>query len=326
MALTNAQYNEILRMYDRRQDAVRAALREREEEIDEKIPAYRALTGDLAGASTDSVRRALYHPEEADGLIKDFTKAGEEIAAKKRALLLSHGYPEDYLEPAWFCPDCQDTGFIGNEKCHCFREAAIRLVYDQSELAGILAEENFSRFNELYYDDTVTENSTGLTSRENIREIRGILEDFDRNYLLYGSTGLGKTFLCHCVAKEFLDRAKSVQFYTAPALNHLLEEARFSRDSESASDARQKLTSVYDCELLIIDDLGTELVNSFTASELLELLDRREAAGLSTILSTNLSPAEIRRVYSERVYSRLIRDYVLLKLTGLDIRRQIAES
>ena len=331
MALKTSQYNQIMRDYDRKRDLVHADLQKREEEIDEIIPEYRELTGRLAGVSSASVRRALVRPDEAAGLLEEVRRAGEEIARRKQALLLSHGYPADYLEPRWFCPDCQDTGRIGDEFCHCFRKASVELLYAQSNLADILEKENFDHFDESYYNDTVVEESTGVTPRQNIREIRGIFEDFirdypegDRQFFLYGNTGLGKTFLCHCVAKEFLDRSRGVLFYTLPALINLFEVARFERGGEDPAALRGRIESLYECDLLILDDLGTETVNSFTASELLELMDRRQAAGLATILSSNLSPAEIRRVYSERIYSRLLRDYTMLKFTGLDIRTQIA--
>ncbi|MBQ4474303.1 MAG: ATP-binding protein [Lachnospiraceae bacterium] len=330
MALTSSQYNEIMREYDRRQDQVRTDLQRRRDEIDEKIPAYRELTAELAGASLASVRRAFAGGDESAP--EDLSRLSDDIRHRKEELLLSHGYPADYLDPKWFCPDCQDTGYIGSDRCHCFRKAAVQLLYRQSALSDVLESENFDHFDESWYDDSVTETSTGLSPRENIREIREVLEGFargesgvGRSYFLYGNTGVGKTFLCHCVAKEFLDRARGVLFYTAPGLVHLLEEDRFRRGGDDPSATASRIDALYECDLLIIDDLGSELVNTFMASSLLEIMDHRRDAGLSTILSSNLPPSEIRKIYSERIYSRLIRDYVLLKLTGRDIRRRLAE-
>ncbi|MCC8044966.1 MAG: ATP-binding protein [Clostridiales bacterium] len=338
MALTNAQYDEIMREYQRRQNQVREALSAREREVYDRIPELARLDERIASESTAYARALLAEDGTAEDSPASRSGGGEsgisalktrieEISAEKERLLKRAGFPKGYLEPEYFCADCQDTGYIGQEKCHCFRQAIIDLLYAQSNLRRSMQGETFNAFSLDYYPETMTDPVTGLTAAEMARralqECRRFVRDFDQepdNLFLSGDTGLGKTFLSHCVANALLESTHSVVYFSAFRLFELLADASFGR--VDANEAGEMDRYIYDCDLLIIDDLGTELTNSFVASELFLVLNERILRRKSTLISTNLSLASIADLYSERVLSRITSNYRMLRLIGDDIRIQ----
>ena len=247
--------------------------------------------------------------------------------ARRASLLQEAGFPADYLEPVYRCPDCRDTGYIGNEKCHCFRQAIIDLLYMQSNLRETLKSENFSAFSLDYYPDLVPDALTGLTARQTaehaLKTSLNFVRNFDHafeNLFLYGDTGLGKTFLSHCIAKELIESTHSVIYFSAFRLFELFADSTFGRtDSASQQELEQH---IFECDLLIIDDLGTELVNSFVSSQLFLVLNERILRRKSTLISTNLSLGTFADTYSERIFSRISSTYTMLRLIGDDIRIQ----
>ena len=253
-----------------------------------------------------------------------------EIAAygiHRKALLKNAGFPEDFLEMHYSCPDCKDTGYIGNEKCHCFRQAAINLLYTQSNLTSILETENFDHFCFHYYPETMKDRVTGRNARENIQKIVDeclhFVQNFDMehdNLLFYGATGVGKTFLTHCIAKKLLDTSHTVLYLTSLQLFDILERNKFRHEDISTSN--EQIAYMLQSDLLIIDDLGAELVNGFTSSQLYYFIEERHINHKSTIISTNLSFQELRDRYSERIFSRFIGFYHFFLIIGDDIRQK----
>lgn len=324
MGLTNEQYNTIMRDYQRQQSRSHQELMQRIEEIYSRFPEFSEIDDAIASQSTAYARRLL--SDEASTTDELRAKIAE-LSAQRTQLLLQAGYPADYLSPQYRCRDCQDTGYIGSEKCHCFRQAAIDLLYTQSNLREILTSENFSSFSLKYYSEQITDPVTGLnaaqTARRTLEECRRFVRDFDKsfeNLFLYGDTGLGKTFLSHCIAKELLESTHSVIYFSSFRLFELFADSTFGKNgSGSQADLEQH---IFDCDFLIIDDLGTELVNSFVASELFHVLNERILRRKSTLISTNLALSTFADTYSERVFSRISSNYTMLKLIGDDIRIQ----
>ena len=323
MALSNSQYEAIRKEYQRTRDENRILAEARLREVCEAVPEYLPLSESVSTLSVARARRMLEGDEDAlSGLHQELA----ELACRRKCLLAEHGFPEDYLEPVYRCPDCQDTGYIGNEKCHCFRRRIVSYLYEQSNLQDVFKTENFSLFNEEYYPDDYVEESTGMTPRDNIRRIHETALFFSRNFdqthdnlLLYGNTGVGKTFLTHCIAGEALQHSHTVVYLTSLGLFDILEKNKFDKDLSSVEKSAT-VSYILDCDLLIIDDLGTELNNGFTSSQLYQVIDTRLIHQRSTIISTNLSFDDLREQYSERIFSRLTSSYTLLKLTGDDIR------
>lgn len=323
MALSNSQYDLLMHAYEQRQlDAVHAQ-RQRYENACAQIPALRDLDAAISSVSVTQARHLLDGDsnalEEAHARLCD-------LFDQKHKLLLQSGFPADYLDMQYTCPDCKDTGYIGTAKCHCLKKAIIDLLYIQSNLKEILQEENFSTFRLDYYSSNHIDPLTGRSSLEAVqtalnscREFVDTFSEEFRNLLLYGDTGVGKTFLSHCIAKELMDASHSVIYFSASSLFDYFAKNTFGARRDEDSDA---FSHIYDCDLLIIDDLGTELANSFTVSQLFVCLNERILRRKSTVISTNLSLEDIKSIYSERIFSRISSAYSMLRLTGDDIRIQ----
>lgn len=320
MALSNSQYDEIIRTYDARQLKNQRLREAKIRNAYERLPRLKEIDDAIASCSVAHAKRLLDGDESAlAGLAAQLAAYRSERAV----LLAENGFSDDCFAPAYTCPDCKDTGYADGRRCHCFEQAAIDMIYTQSNLKDILQRENFSTFSFDYYSDTERNPATGLsaldTARDAVEKCRHFIDTFDdafSNLYFYGDTGIGKTFLSNCVAKELLDRGHSVIYFTAFQLFDILSKGVFQKDARAVA-AHQ---NIFDCDLLIIDDLGTELTNSFTTSQLFLCLNERILRKRSTIISTNLGMSQLADIYSERVLSRISSNYTLIKLFGPDIR------
>lgn len=337
MNLTTAQYNEIMREYSRRQNASHRLQEERRAEVYRLIPQMHELDS-LAGSLGLSCARSMLSDsvmpeEEAAGHpdLKRFRYQMKSITRERMRLLIENGYPEDYLEPVYVCEDCHDTGYVDGKMCHCFRQNAIDLFFTQSGLKNALDRENFSRFRLDYYPDEPIIPSVGKSPRAHMRDVlsqcRAFIDTFDQEHgslLFYGETGLGKTFLSHCIAGALLETGHSVLYYSSESLFRALGNTLFGKAepalSNMADAGNVDLSLLYTCDLLIIDDLGTEIVNSFVASQLFRLINERLESGRSILISTNLTLAQLSALYSERIMSRITSSFLLIAFYGNDIR------
>ena len=205
------------------------------------------------------------------------------------------------------------------------KTSIINVVYTQSNIRSILERENFNTFSYDYYSDTIRNEVTGLSARETahdaVRKAKLFIDTFDvsfQNLFIYGSTGVGKTFLSNCIAKELIDQAHCVIYFSAFDLFDTLAKNTFQKDFPSDNTPED----ILECDLLIIDDLGTELTNTFVVSALFQCINERIMRRKSTIISTNLSLGQFRDIYSERILSRITSNYTMIKLFGEDIRIQ----
>ena len=320
MPLNNSQYDTLIRQYNARQFHNQHVLEDRIAMIYEQNPRIEAIDHEISNVSVASAKLLLEGDDSVLATLKD------QIAAlsKEKAALMKHlGYPSDFLTAVYTCKDCKDTGYIGNKRCHCFVQAAIDLVYTQSNIKEILKQENFEHFSYDYYAKDQINEGTGLsaydTAKKAVTDCKAFIENFDNAYenlFFYGETGVGKTFLSNCVAKELLDSGHSVIYFTSFQLFDIFEKNTFKKDA----DAMVANQNIFDCDLLIIDDLGTELSNSFTTSQLFLCLNERLLRKKSTLISTNLSMSELAATYSERICSRIFSNYTMIKLFGDDIR------
>ena len=322
MSLTNAQYDEIMRGYQSRQLRNRYLTQERLDAIYAKLPQLKSINDTIASLSVEAARKKLDDDNLSYNLLK---KKIEDLRVEKTALLTNSGFDNDYFEPVYTCKDCKDTGYINGEKCHCFKQEVINVVYSQSNIRNILSRENFNSFSYEYYSDEEINTTTGLssldTAKRAVDECKRFIQDFDnkpKNLFFYGNTGVGKTFLSNCVAKELLEQGYSVIYFTAFQLFDILSKGVFDRDADAIA-AHQ---NIFDCDLLIIDDLGTEFANSFTTSQLFLCVNERLLRQKSTIISTNLNLNQMVDMYSERTWSRISSNYTLIKLFSDDIRIQ----
>lgn len=325
MALTNSQYAEVMRIYDDIQIANRNELENRVKEVFTKSPEYaildKQIKDDIISISLGRISDSL--EDKAVPHISAYRERVLELSAKKKKLLVSLGYPADYLETIYTCPDCQDTGYIGNEKCHCFRKYVTELFYSKSNAKNISKEQTFNNFSFSHYRDDYVDETIGLSPYKNMQNIvsicRKFVEEFDNtsdNLLLYGNTGLGKTYLSNCIANELIKSCHNVVCLSAIELFKAFSKSEFEKDALSSDAASE----IIECDLLIIDDLGTELSNNFTNMTLFYCVNDRILKNKSTIISTNLSLNDMFNRYSEKIFSRIAQSYKALKLVGQDIR------
>ena len=253
----------------------------------------------------------IFRTALAGGDLAPVRKRNQELCEKRRALLVSLGYGADYTEPQYTCKRCSDTGYVDTQMCTCLREALIRENFRTSGMGDLLERQSFENFDlerykkdgEDVYRRVKLNFSAAKAFAESFREKRG-------NLFLVGTTGAGKTHLTTAIARAVLDRGFDVIYDTAQNIMAAFEHDRF-RSGYQPSESRAE--KYMECTLLILDDLGTEFTNAFTVSCLYNLLNERQNKGLSTVISTNVSPAQLRDKYEDRIYSRLIgADYQIL--------------
>lgn len=322
--LKNDQYNQIIREYDSRRLQNKHALDKRTHEAYQLIPQLKDLDSEMISLAAQSGRMAL---RGDDSGLKELKERSSRLKERQTELLVENGLSADYLQLHFQCDKCKDTGYIGNEKCTCFKQAIADMMYSDSNIKSILSNENFSKFSFRYYSDDYIDETLGLSPLTNMQKVvagcKNYIRHFSKNHdnlLLLGNTGVGKTFLANCIAKELLDRGNTVIYLTAFRLFDILEKNKFSKDEDSTYEASTRFDYILDCDLLIVDDLGTELNNAFTNSQLYLVLNERLLRQKSTIISTNLTLPNINSVYGERVFSRIASNYKAHRIIGEDIR------
>lgn len=318
MALNNAQYESIIRDYENIRDANRHTLESRKAEVYQAVPEYRELEDSISTLSVSAAKAMLAGDDNARDRLHDSLL---HIRQRQQALLTSAGLPVDYLKPIYRCPACEDTGYITDEnnlkqKCSCFRQREISILYSQSNIQDMISRENFSTLSSEYYQ------GEDLRRFESAVDLcRNFIKNFNQDYhniLFYGTVGTGKSFLSGCIAKELVDKGYSVIYFSSSGLFDML--ARYSFDYKEKEALQDFCEDIYGCDLLIIDDLGTEITNTFVSSQLFSCLNERGLRKKAMIISTNLSLEELRDRYSDRIFSRITSSFSLCKLTGQDIR------
>lgn len=326
MGLQRSQFNRILNIIDQRRLKNQQVHQERKESLYKTYPKLHDIDIEISTITMSMTRDILENPanrEQISAMLKDRIR---QLSDEKKTILAEAGYPGDYLQPLYDCHDCHDTGFVNNEKCHCLKQEIIRYAYASSNLDNILELENFEAFRLDLYSDEIDKQlgkSPKQIAERNYKVCHSFASSFGKQYqnlILHGQAGLGKTFLCNCIAKEILDNGFTVIYLTAFNLFKMLENYRFHNDESDVT--LDEIQAIYDCDLLIIDDLGTEINNAFTTSELFSLINSRLLDKKPIVISTNLSPSGWTTNYSDRIVSRIYGNYLALSFIGSDIRLQ----
>ncbi|MCI9617693.1 MAG: ATP-binding protein [Eubacterium sp.] len=323
MGLTREQYDIIYNKYNDKRLKNSMKQNQRLQDIYNKIPEIKKCDLEISSLAINATRTALGGDTSLKEKLKDDISI---ISERKKVLLLSNGYSSDYLDPIYDCAFCQDTGFINGKPCECLQKEISDSLYTSPELADILKKENFDTFNFDYYSDNFIDEVSGVSALDNIETVvdycQYYIKHFDKtsdNLLFYGGAGRGKTFLINCIAKELLEQSYTVLYLSAVAFFDLLSNITFNKSTSSAF-GQITMHELLQCDLLIIDDLGSEMANSFTDSTLFDCLNDRLIHQKSTIISTNLTLADLNRNYSDRIYSRVLGGYTVFKIFGDDIR------
>ena len=313
-----------MRIYNQRQFQDKYEQDQRREEVYQKVPQIRQIEDEISSQAVRCARKLLDGDANAKEELKQHI---EDLREQKEVLLSAFGFPADYMEMHYVCPECQDTGYVDGRKCRCFKKEEIRLLYSQSNIEEVLLRENFDSFSYEYYDDRVVIPEIQMTVADYMRQVhtwcKEYVENFEKkggNLIFTGSTGVGKTFLTNCIAKALIDQYQSVIYLSSNDLFDVFSKNKFHYDTEE--EMKDMYQYILDCDLLIIDDLGTELTNSFVSSQLFLCINERILRKKSTIISTNLPLDRFMETYSERTFSRISSNYTIIKLFGNDIRIQ----
>ena len=308
----------------KRTDAEARAI-ERKRELAEKFPEIGLIDGELA-LTGEKIFSAIR--EGRDGIEERIAALREEnmsLRHRRSLLLLAHGYPADYSDLKYDCSLCADTGYVGIKMCSCMRRSLIEAGMASSGLSTLLHTQSFENFSTDYYRDDPEKYSRMCGNYQKARKFAEefSLEDGEkktRSMLFMGGTGLGKTHLSTAIARVLIGRGFDVYYNSAVGMISDFEHRRFGTGLvQNEGDDTSRYT---ECDLLILDDLGTEMINQFTVSCLYHVINTRLNMGKPTLINTNLPFAELRKLYGDRIASRLMGEYTVLSFCGTDVRKQ----
>ena len=300
------------------------SMEERRRLLYARIPRLAEIETELRGTMSHIIASALSRGTDPMPAIRVIRDSNLELQRERREILLAYGYDADYLDEEPLCPLCRDSGYRGSAVCSCLQEYYAReQIAELSQLLN-MGGETFESFNFSWY--AAERGNYRRAPREVAERNFDICQDYAHqfsprsgNLLLFGAPGLGKTFLSACIARVVSENGHSVVYDTASHIFAQFESAKFHRDYEE--DTGLDVTRYLDCDLLIMDDLGTEMLTSFVQSTFYQIINSRLIRGKKTIINTNLTPDEIGTRYGAAVQSRIEGEYELLPFIGEDIRK-----
>ena len=322
MGYTKETYSQARRTLDDRRERARQTSETRKIALYEKIPRLLQIEQELAETGLAAARTAITKGANIEPLIASLEQKNRALQQERAALLKQQELPADYLAISYTCPACQDTGYIGQQRCDCMKQLLRQIAYRQISEAGDLHDCRFSSFLLDYYPEQSSDERAA--PRAAMRRILSFCEDYAAHFsptseslLFFGNTGLGKTHLSIAIAHTVIDRGFGVYYTSCQRLTDKLHAVQFGRAGSDETDYQQLAT---DCDLLILDDLGAEFSTSFTIAALQSIINTRLSEGRPTIISTNLDVSLLSERYSERLASRLFCAYRSLPFYGEDIR------
>lgn len=294
--------------------------RNRKTEIYKRIPQISNLETLMSRNSLNVARVHLKAEENLEAAIQALKTENLNLRQEKMELLVAHGYPMDYMDLKFKCRKCNDTGFIAGKKCSCYNGHLAEIVYEESHFKELMKDNSFMTYDDSLFDDKSVNPEYNKTVKQNMRDnlkmaLRYVSEFsiHAENLYLYGPSGTGKTFLASCIARELLNDGNLVLYRTSAQLMDDIKDIKF-RDNKELENL------VMNCELLIIDDLGTEMVSDLAKTEIFNLINIRLLHKKKMIISSNLKLENIRDKYSERLSSRIIGDFIFVPFFGEDLR------
>lgn len=289
-----------------------------------RVPEIQRMDETMRRQMTELVRLTISHPVDLKERLAALEKDNLDIQMRRAELLVENGWPVEYLDDIYSCPKCRDSGVYEGGVCSCLEK-----LYNKEltkELGTLLqhGDESFERFDLNYYDAAPV---GGVSPRETMTMVLGACRKFADNFpavsanlLFQGGTGLGKTYLSACIARVVAAKGYSVCYDSAAAALEAFEVQKFSRDPEAGEAANARVRRMLDCDLMILDDLGTEMISSISTSALYTLLNTRLVNGKKIIISTNCSDEELQKKYTPQIYSRIKGEFLRLPFVGRDIR------
>lgn len=297
------------------------ARRLRLEKAYQKAPRVKEIDRELSRLSMEIMSATLQGKDGLDERLEAIKRRNIALQEERRSVLLASGLGPDFTDMRYFCRECRDTGYVGVKMCSCFKTLLVEKQYASSGIGELLKTQSFESFSLSYYPESYREEMQFI-----LDDLKDYVELFDRekrNLLLVGGTGLGKTHLSTSIAKELIDRGYNVVYDTAQNIFASFENDYFKHRFDNEKPESDKYL---ECDLLIIDDLGSEMPTKMSVPCLYNILNTRINKGLPIVASTNLSSVEIRRQYEDRITSRLFGGFDIIKLIGTDIRIQKSQE
>ena len=288
-----------------------------------KIDGLRMIDNELSMTGIRIMEAVMSKEKGSDtsAKIEEIKKQNEELLRERAALLRAYGYPEDYTDVHYECEKCGDTGYVDMKMCDCMKRALVLAGYESSGISSLMRLQDFDNFSLEYYRQTQTQYDA---MKRTFDRVKSFAENFTSetymNFLFIGGTGLGKTHLSTAIAKTVIDKCFDVLYVTANDMITAFEQKKFGSRTSQSDEA--DTSRYYSADLLILDDLGTELSTPFSISCVYEIINARMIARKSTIISTNLGKDELLQRYWDRITSRLFGEYQPILFTGTDVRRQ----
>ncbi len=310
--------NEVIK---RKQDSRIAAIKAAEaksEKLRQEIPELADIDSALHSVAMKIMNAAMTDKIHLEARLDEIKTENDNLLLKRASLLEQNGYPADFDSPKFECLLCSDTGYIGLNFCECVKKQLSTDLYINSGLGKALFDKSFDNFSLKYYSG---KGDGEMSDKENMTMIYNCCKRYAQRFtpssesiLMIGGTGLGKTHLSAAIAKVVIEKGYYVIYDSAQSIFDSYEAVRFGKES------KELIKKYENCDLLIIDDLGAECMTQYTVAVFSSLLNWRIVNSKPTIISTNLSPIQIKKSYGERVYSRLLGESLIMKFTGQDIR------
>ena len=316
MGFNKENYKKIKEEYDGKYLRAQEAARLRRAEVHTAIPEIAEIDKQLASTGF-KIFDATLRGEAVDAI------KAENLAlqARRAEIMKAAGFAPDYTEVRYECEECGDTGTVGYSMCKCMRKKLVAASIESSGMSDLIKRQTFANFNLGYYNQTA-DTQKRMTTIYNF--LRGYAENFETeksgNLALFGGTGLGKTHLSSAVAGAVIEKGNDVYYISAMNLFADFEQKRFG--SSSSYESTGEIDQYFTCDLLIIDDLGSEMINQFTVSCLYNVINSRLNHKKPTIISSNLTQDEFRKKYWDRISSRVFGEYLVLPFVGSDIREK----
>lgn len=319
MNYTKNAYERAERTLSERKNAAYSEQKQRYDLAVKSVPEIAKMTAALDKKKFELLRRIGSGQSNASSVIYDLKAETETINRAISELLVSNGFPEDYISYKFTCEKCYDTGYRDGIRCSCMTELLTKYTIEELNEFCTLKLHTFDEFRSDYYPERDSDGEEPrkrmeLVYRNCIEYAKDFRQDSD-SLFFYGKTGLGKTFLSSCIASELMKKGYSVVFFSIPSLFTKLEDEHFGRADTKTMEL------LLSADLVILDDLGSEFKTQFTESKLYEIVNGRLNLDKPVILSTNLSVGELQKMYNERIISRIIMQYAPMKFLGSDIRQ-----
>jgi len=324
--LYNRFTKEILLEYEKTRNFEERELDDRKQYVYSTVPRIKEIEDEIKSFGLLVAKAILSKESDYEKVLEEINSKMKALKQEKAILLTENNIALSHMDIHYNCGNCKDTGFTStNKKCNCFKQKIVNKAYGMSNLSSNLNSQNFDYFDFSLFSTQSFEGEP-KSPKTNMEDIYTKCIDFIENFndksspnlLFYGSPGSGKTFMCNCIAKDLLDKGKIVVYQTAFKILEILGDYKL-RNSNSP-DLETSYQLLFDSDLLIIDDLGTELTNTFTTTELFNIINTRLIRNKKMIISTNLNPKEIPDIYSFRISSRIFGSFTFFKFYGRDLR------